>query len=830
MPIDKKNIFLSGTVEPLPFTSRSAFGTERAIPSRDVAQHANFLKRKFNEAYAQNKNLTQQQVAAIRYKKGVYLEFAGQHNHDLVVKSLENIPNGIRLLNVRTDDDAIKATVYVPDGKESYFINRLEEYLSKVTKNGEPKHKDLINSIENVKLAFLDSFWVGNKEDIPTETPVWCEIWLRVEEDQYDEEETSFVKMCNEIGLSYDEKAIRFPERMVKLIQANAAQLGELIKGNKYVAEIRRAPEVTSFFDELSAREQKEWVDDLLSRIEFGFTDSSVCILDTGINSGHPLLAAACDDETIQSVESEWGESDHHGHGTEMAGISLFYDLKERILSNNIETVVHHLESVKILPPTGENDPKLYGAITQNAVYLAEAIRPKYRRAVCMAVTSSKYNTIDGSPTSWSGAVDSITSGATGDNEKRLFFISAGNIYPHELAESNYPNINIIHLVQSPGQAWNALTVGAYSHDIEINDPTMHAYQAVADNGELSPYSSTSLLWDKKWPIKPEILCDGGNIATDGTNYTECADLSLLTTNFRPMTRLFSTISGTSSASAQAAWIAAQIMAEYPNIWPETVRALIIHSARWTEKMKAQFCNPDKKLTGRRNLLRTCGYGIPNLEKAIQCMDNSVNLIIEEELQPFVSGGMKEMHIHNIPWPREVLQDLGETPVEMRVTLSYYIEPGPGEVGWKDKYRYPSCGLRFDVINQNETKEDFEKRINVKMRGDDKKDKGEGSSGSEYWFLGTDNRDVGSIHSDFRQQNAVDLCDANYIAVYPVVGWWRERTHLKRYNRKVRYSLIVSISTPKVDANLYTPIITQIKISIDNSVEIEVPKAKRNLN
>jgi hypothetical protein len=824
MPVDKKNIFLSGTIEPMPFTSRSAPGAERAIPSRDVAQHANYLKGRFKEAYAQNKNLTQQQVAAIRYKEGVYLEFSGQQNHDLVVKSLENIRAGIRLLNVRidSDDDTIKATVYVPDGKESYFINRLEQYLSEVTIKGEPRHKDLINGIENVKLAFLNSFWVGNKDDMPTETPVWCEIWLRVDNDQYDEIEASFVETCNEIGILCDKKAIRFPERMVKLIRANATQLGELIKRNEYVAEIRRAPEVTSFFDELSAQEQKQWVDDLLSRIEYDFTDTSVCILDTGVNSGHPLLSEACDDETIQSVESVWGEGDHDGHGTEMAGITLFYDLKEHILSEHPERVVHHLESVKILPPTGENDPELYGAITQNAVYMAETLRPQYGRAVCMAVTSDKYNTDDGSPTSWSGAVDSLIFGTIGDNEKRLFFVSAGNVHPHELAEGNYPDVNITRSVQSPGQAWNAITVGAYSRDIQIDDATMCDYQAVADSGELSPYSSTSMLWNKKWPIKPEILCDGGNVATDGTNYTECADLSLLTTYFRPMTRLFSTSSGTSTATAQAAWMAAQIMAEYPNIWPETVRALLIHSARWTEKMKAQFCIPDKKLTGRRNLIHTCGYGIPNLEKAIQCMNNSVNLIIEGELQPFVRGGMNEMHIHNIPWPREVLQGLGDVSVEMRVTLSYFIEPGPGEVGWKDKYRYPSCQLRFDVINQNETKQDFIKRINVKMRGEDKKDKGEGTSGSEYWYLGTDNRDVGSIHSDFREQNAVDLCDANYIAVYPVIGWWRERTHLKRYNNKVRYSLIVSISTPEVNVDLYTPIITQVEVSIKNTVEIEI--------
>ena len=152
------------------------------------------------------------------------------------------------------------------------------------------------------------------------------------------------------------------------------------------------------------------------------------------------------------------------------------------------------------------------------------------------------------------------------------------------------------------------------------------------------------------------------------------------------------------------------------------------------------------------------------------------------------------------------------------MTLSYFIEPGPGEVGWKDKYRYPSCGLRFDVINSDETLDDFKKRINVKMRGDDKKDKGEGTSGSDRWYLGTVNRDVGSIHSDFCELTAVELCDCNHIAVFPVIGWWRERDYLKRYDKKVRYSLIVSLSTPKTDTDLYTPIITQItpttKISI----------------
>ena len=334
----------------------------------------------------------------------------------------------------------------------------------------------------------------------------------------------------------------------------------------------------------------------------------------------------------------------------------------------------------------------------------------------------------------------------------------------------------------------------------------------------MSPYNSTSKLWDSKWPIKPDVLFDGGNMATNGADYTECPDLSLLTTNYRPLIKNFSTIWGTSSAAAQAAWFCSQLLAEYPDMWPETVRALMVHSAGWTEQMKRQFCIEDTKTRGRRTLLRTCGYGIPNLEKAIQCMDNSVNMVIQGEMQPYNKKSMNEMHIHTLPWPTDVLKDLGNELVTLKVTLSYFIEPGPGEVGWKDKYRYPSCGLRFDVINSDEDIEDFKKRINVKMRGDDKKDKGEGTSGSDRWYLGTVNRDVGSIHSDFCELTAVELCESKNIAVYPIVGWWRERSYLDKYDSTIRYSLVVSLSTPKQDVDFYTPIMTEI----GNVVEINI--------
>ncbi|ETJ26416.1 hypothetical protein Q604_UNBC17392G0001, partial [human gut metagenome] len=67
---------------------------------------------------------------------------------------------------------------------------------------------------------------------------------------------------------------------------------------------------------------------------------------------------------------------------------------------------------------------------------------------------------------------------------------------------------------------------------------------------------------------------------------------------------------------------------QYPTAWPETIRALMVHSARWTDKMKTQFLpnqNPNKSEI--RHLLRTCGYGVPDFERAVSCKNNYVNMI-----------------------------------------------------------------------------------------------------------------------------------------------------------------------------------------------------------
>ena len=276
-----------------------------------------------------------------------------------------------------------------------------------------------------------------------------------------------------------------------------------------------------------------------------------------------------------------------------MSGLAGYGDLQIALESSSKVTIPHKLESIKILPPKGENEPKLYGEIISRSVSNISIDHPDRKRILCMAVTSPKYTTEDGRPSSWSAAIDEFTSGYL-DEQQKLIFISAGNI--DEMDDwKNYPDSNKTRTVQNPGQSWNAVTVGAYTEKINIDYSKYSGYQVVASAGGLSPYSSSSYLWEKKWPIKPDIVLEGGNLLRDSYGRCGCSELSLLTLNYKPTERQFSTINATSAATAQAAWMAAQIQSEYPDAWPETIRALLIHSADWTSEMKKQFLRDETK-------------------------------------------------------------------------------------------------------------------------------------------------------------------------------------------------------------------------------------------
>lgn len=586
------------------------------------------------------------------------------------------------------------------------------------------------------------------------------------------------------------------------------------------IAELRRAKETAAFFDEQLSEEQRAWLDDLLERCHFAKDRSRcphVCILDTGVNNAHPLISPALSDADLHTLEPARGTDDNDGHGTAMAGLALAGDLVDVLDSREIIEIEHRLESVKLLSKDGGNigDSRHHGYLTVEAVARPEITAPNRGRIFSMAVTAED-NRDRGRPSAWSATIDQLAADVDGEGAKpRMLIVSAGNINdPNAWAHS--PDSNSSDGIHDPAQAWNALTVGAFTNLTHIAEEDAKAYKPVASQGGLSPFSTTSATWQASWPLKPDVLFEGGNAAKDDLSAVWMPSLSLLTLHHKPTEKLFTTANATSAATALASRMAAQIMAAYPELWPETIRGLMVHSAQWTDAMKRLFLSGDRpSKSAYAQLVRHCGFGVPDLDRTIWSVQNSLTMVIETFVQPFERSGSKQptlrdMNLHQLPWPLDELEALGETQVEMRVTLSYFIEPNPSVRGFRSRYCYESHGLRFDVKRPYESERRFRARINAaavkeetssRSRGDDKD-----------WLIGPKNRHRGSIHSDIWQGSATDLASRGVIAVYPTSGWWKTRTRLGRYDQTVRYALIVSIHAPEVDVELYNAVANEIDI------------------
>jgi hypothetical protein len=824
----RRHLFPNQTPNTERFTSPRKVVIERNVPPRDRTVHGPALLSQL----AQIQEAEQDTIDAFEQAEldgvGIQIEFSSFVDAELVAGQLADERRGITLSNVRTQGDgSILATVWVPQGALSVFENKVRAYIA-----GRPPgtsvrdYQSLINAIANVRMATFASLWTDDDSVLPGDMNqiVWWEAWLpNVPRRQSVLED--FRRLARGIGLEVSDREVAFPERIVVLMQGTREQLQNPIVLSM-LTEVRRARDTAEFFNGMPAFEQVPWVEDLAARLDVpDDTAPVVCLLDTGVNRGHPLLQRSLHEDKVLTTDFTWGRHDSQGHGTELAGLALFGDLQAALTHAQPISLTHHLESVKILNSDSGNEDKEFGSLIIDAVAQPEVRDAPRPRVFCMAVTSETGRD-RGRPSAWSATIDRLASDWINDGEtRRLFCISAGNIrdyaawlrYPAAFAESDYG-------LESPGQAWNALTVGAYTEKHQIAEEDAQHYKPVASPGLLSPFSSTSAGWDKDWPWKPDVVFEGGNAARDGVEFAcNLSSLALLTTNFEPADRLLTVSWATSASTALASHMAGTIMANYSMLWPETVRALIVHSARWTPIMLEQYRVGATPTQQNTNLLRYCGYGVPNLERALWSVSNSLTLLIQESLQPFLRGQTEsaiktcDMHLHDLPWPRDMLESLGETQVRLRVTLSYFIEPNPGERGFKDKYSYQSHGLRFDVRRRAETEADFRARINRRARDAEY----DGSDTDQGWMLGELSRRRGSLHSDMWVGSAADLANRGQIAIYPSTGWWKTRPGLRRFNQRTRYALTVSIEAPEVEQDIYAAVEAQI-VAVPTPTEITI--------
>jgi len=438
-----------------------------------------------------------------------------------------------------------------------------------------------------------------------------------------------------------------------------------------------------------------------------------IAILDTGVLSTHPILKkgkVVGDKVAINTIKSGHIKSedieDDHGHGTKVAGIAAFGDLKEciscqkfipsaqifsiKIMYNNvgyaeydeeellehqliraIEYIVNNYKNCKVINMSlGNSNRKMFGNKRQ------------FNLSLLIDILSKKHDLI--------------------------FVVSAGNLTANEVFEFDYPNNYPQYLLEEtknvkiiePATSILALTIGSIAQDcgnLDVFGPD-NILVAPAKKDFPSPFTRVGLGY--KNTIKPDLVELGGNLVID-KNYNVSnmnSGIPLLNRTYLKDARLFTVDRGTSFSAPRVANYLAQLINKYPTYSLNLIKALLISSADIPINRPEPLNNLDFDSASsttseekRENLLKIYGYGKPNIEKALNSLDSSVILKRENKIK------LDSVQVYYLNMPEEFKTTSGDKKIQ--VTLVY--DPPIN----KNRIDYMGCNLEFHLFRDMEIDE-----------------------------------------------------------------------------------------------------------------------------
>ncbi|MBM1645748.1 S8 family peptidase [Sulfitobacter mediterraneus] len=732
----------------------------------------------------------------------------GQRGRDRAIYFLTE--NAIKSL----DSSLSKYHDWVDEDSASATLNVFDEGNGNELGNGNrPRNFWLFESASSFRVAKLEDLWTDPQENFPREKgAVEWEIWVRSPQRAYFD--TAVVRL----GIKLTGHPTEFTDITVYNGLATKASLERLIEQSAAVVELRGASNFIAEHALLPPPERLQQIQQIAQRVIPAPASAPwISLLDTGVNWSHPLLSSSLPAERCQTVATAWNRFDSDGHGSKMAGIALYGDLGEVASIAGPVTLETGLESIVVFDPKSSVRIPARDAILRG---ITEAeTRAAHPRVYCLAATTVG-EPEDGRPTSTSSTLDALAFDR--GTQMRLFCVAVGNVeatITEPYQTQFYATLNGEHGIQSPAQALNVLAVGALTNKSSGPSP-------LAIAGGLSPRSRTAKPWEIR-RHKPDILMEGGNHGIDpsGTTSRPHGPDMIATTSNDPVRQPITLTGDTSAACAAAARLAGRVMARYPAMRPETVRGLIVHSAEWTPTMWAHWQTlidaGESEQQATLSLLDCFGWGVPNEERLFWSAENALTLISEDELRPYKkeegkSVTLKEMKSVRLPWPDAALRALAATEIELRCTLSYFIQPDLHSAGLDRQQYYPSHGLKFDFQRFGESEERTRKRVNKAIISHDPQASDEG------WVLGRENRPRGTLHHDIWRGPAYQLVDRQMITVTPMRGWWANGG-LEVADVPVRYSLIVSIRTPQTANDL----VAEVRSLIPANLLVDVPSVVR---
>ena len=228
------------------------------------AAHAEALARDVGQAIeAAREQMATRDAGMAVGAPGFYLEVQLPQSERAGIDLLADRRQHMEVVAVREPEqrgDPLRATVFVPERAEDYYLRKIEAYRTRDTPSGRPRNEPLVSRIETVQLATARSLFTDEERLFPAQAneQVWWEVWLR------EGRRENFERVSQALNITLRPHAVRFPEREVVLALSDVATLDRLVAHSDVVAELRRAKDTPAFFMGLGGAEQRTWSEELL--------------------------------------------------------------------------------------------------------------------------------------------------------------------------------------------------------------------------------------------------------------------------------------------------------------------------------------------------------------------------------------------------------------------------------------------------------------------------------------------------------------------------------------------------------------------------------------
>jgi hypothetical protein len=390
-----------------------------------------------------------------------------------------------------------------------------------------------------------------------------------------------------------------------------------------------------------------------------------VAVIDSGVRSAHPLIAAAV--AGVEYVGPGLGDGgDEAGHGTLVASLALYGSLEQPLADRTPLQAAGRLLSIRVLDAQERfPDDRSWAKHLMQAMELAAEAGA---RVINLSLGDPRTPYVPPRPTAVGALVDLFIR----DHPDIVVVISAGNFPLSEhavdaLLAGTYPE-TLLNSEEAglldPASAALALTVGAL-----CGDEGQGAQLRVS--ADVKPVGAPGLPspWTRLGPgpmdmVKPELSAPGGSATVDTLQRqprsTDPAS-SVVGAGGTDQNRLLAIGAGTSYAAPLVSHAALRILARYPALSGNAVRALLLLSAEPLDVIVDDSSNS----RNRRQQRRLTGYGRVSAPRSETSTDHRAVLLNEAEIR------LDEVHLYRVPMPRTFFTGGGRSSV----TLSLAYDP-----------------------------------------------------------------------------------------------------------------------------------------------------------